>query len=202
MKELHKRILDISQEHQLSHIGSCLTAVDVIKEIYETKTPQDIFVLDEGHAALAYYVVLEHYGNQDAIKLFEKHGVHQNKDKEAGILVSAGSLGLAGSIALGLALGDPTRDVYCLTSDGALAEGIWWETLRVKTDKQISNLKVYVNANGFGAYDPIDLDTLEARLKAFCPDIQLRRTKIDDEILEEYPQLLGQDGHYKTIEKI
>src|SRR3990167_3990760 len=114
------RILEISYKEKLSHIGSCITASEVIEEVFNLMQPRDLFVLDEGHAALALYVALEKYKGKDAEALFHKHGVHPNKDLDVGILVSAGSLGLAGSIALGMAMADRTRDVYVVTSDGAL----------------------------------------------------------------------------------
>ena len=34
---LKRRILDISHKHKLGHLGSCLSAVEVINEIYNTK---------------------------------------------------------------------------------------------------------------------------------------------------------------------
>ena len=189
-----ERILEISHKEHLSHVGSCLTAYPIIEEIHEIMRPEDVFVLDEGHAALAYYVFLERRGRTNAEELLRKHGIHQNRDPEAGILVSAGSLGLAGSIALGMALANKERSVYCLTSDGALSEGIWWEIFRIKADKGVANLKVFVNANSWGAYDPIDVERLEGRVKQFCPDVEFRRTNV-----EQYSFLIGQDAHYKVM---
>ena len=61
LSELEKRILEISHKHKLSHISSCLTAVDLIDNIYKNKREKDIFILSSGHSALALYVVLEKY---------------------------------------------------------------------------------------------------------------------------------------------
>ena len=188
---MRKQILTISRKEGLSHIGSCLTAYDVIKEIEIGMGPDDVFILDEGHAGLAYYVWLEEQGRANAEELFHKHGVHPNKDEN--IKVSSGSLGLAGSIALGVALGNRDRNVYCLTSDGALAEGIWWEVLKIKADRRVDNLKIYVNANGFSAYDAVDINELEKRVRAFCPDVIFVRTKVD------LPELQGLAGHYAIL---
>jgi len=193
-KDLKLRILDLSFKNKLSHIGSCITASGVIEEVFEIMKPNDLFVLDEGHAALALYVTLEKYKGKNAEELFHKHGVHPNKDLEAGILVSAGSLGLAGSIALGMAIADKSRDVYCVTSDGALAEGIWFEVLRVKADQKVDNLRIFCNCNRWGAYDSIETDTLIKRVQAFCPDVHFRRTNVD-----AYPFLEGQKGHYAVM---
>ena len=61
LKQLQKRILDISYHHKLGHLGSCLSALPIILEIYEKKEEDDIFILSSGHVALALYVVLEHF---------------------------------------------------------------------------------------------------------------------------------------------
>ena len=34
LKPLYRRVFDISWRYKLSHLGSCLTAVDIIDEIY------------------------------------------------------------------------------------------------------------------------------------------------------------------------
>lgn|SRR3990167_7402811 len=156
-KDLKRRIIEISYKHKLSHLGSCLTAVDIIDEIYRTKNPDDKFVLSSGHAGLALYVVLEKYESNaehtiDAKDLYIKHGVHPNRDLQNGIWVSSGSLGNGLPIALGMALADRNKNVYCLISDGECAEGSIWEAMRIKEEKQIGNLKVYLNWNGWGAY--------------------------------------------------
>ena len=76
MNKLKKRILDIAYKHKLSHLGSYLSAVDIVDEIYKTKNPEDIFILSSGHAALALYVVIEKYEGKNAEELFIKYGGH------------------------------------------------------------------------------------------------------------------------------
>src|SRR5581483_4634993 len=151
MTKLKKRILDISYKHKLSHIGSCLTAVDIIEEIYKTKKEEDIFVLSCGHAGLALYVILENIYGLDAEELFKKHGVHPNKCIEDKIYCSSGSLGHGLPIAIGMALANKERKIYCLISDGELAEGSIWESLRFINEQQINNIEIYVNINGYSA---------------------------------------------------
>ena len=43
--KLNKRILEISIKHNLSHLGSCFTALPIIFEIYNKKKSKDKFVL-------------------------------------------------------------------------------------------------------------------------------------------------------------
>ena len=191
MQELKQRILDISQQERLSHIGSCLTMVEVLDEIYSQKKSEDIVILDAGHAHLAHLVIREAYEGLEGIEELIKHDIHCNQ--EAGCEVSTGSLGLGITIALGRAMANRDRDVYCILSDGGCAEGSVWEALRIKSGLNVDNLKVYVNANGYGALGEIDVDLLETRLKAFDPSIQVRRTNSD------FGNIKGLDAHYKQI---
>jgi len=195
-KSLKKRIIDISYKYNKSHIGSCLSAVDIIEEIYNLKKRGEKFILSEGHAAIALYCILEKHEGRDPEYLLRKHGIHAGRDEKNGIWCTTGSLGQGLPIALGMAIANKQKNVYCIISDGECAEGSIWEALRIKTDNNIDNLKVYINLNGYGAYGAIDSAKLTKRLKAFCPDIQIRRTNV-----EQLPFLKGQDAHYHVMTK-
>ena len=82
---LKNRILEIAYKHKLSHLGSYLSAVGIIDEIYSNKNSEDIFILSSGHAALALYAVLEKYEGQNAEELFIKHGGHPHRNEKDGI---------------------------------------------------------------------------------------------------------------------
>src|SRR3990167_9557610 len=103
-RDLRKRIIDISYRHKLSHLGSCLTAVDIIDEIYGVKSIDERFVLSSGHAGLALYCVIEKHEGIDAEKIFEHHGVHPDRCVECHLYYSTGSLGQGLPAALGMAL--------------------------------------------------------------------------------------------------
>ena len=123
IEKLQKRIIDITYVEKLSHLSSTLSALPIIKEIYDLKNEDDVFILSNGHAGLALYVVLEHKYNIDAVSLLHKHGIHPSKDLENKIYCSTGSLGSGLPIAVGHALADRSKNVYCLISDGEAAEG-------------------------------------------------------------------------------
>lgn len=176
MNDLEKRIIDISYYERIGHLSSNLNAVNIIDEIYQTKNHKDVFILSSGHAALAWYVVLEKYQGCDAQKLFHDMGVHPHRVPDTDITVSTGSLGMGLTVAVGYALADPDRDVYCLVSDGECGEGSIWEALRFIHERKIKNLHVYVNVNGMIAYDMIDRGYLIQRLKSFLPNINIRET--------------------------
>lgn len=153
--DLKRRIIEISYPRKLSHLGSCLGMVDILEKIYSTKKPEDICILSAGHAGLALYVVLEKYGFGNAEELFDKHGVHPNRDVGHGIYCSAGSLGHGVGIALGMAVANPDKQVYCFSTDGEMAEGSIDEAMRYREEQEITNFKLYVNFNGFSAYKPV-----------------------------------------------
>lgn len=193
-KYLKKRIIEISYNQQLSHIGSCITAVDIIDDIYKLKKPDEKFVLSAGHAHLAHLVVMEKYQQGqidiDAEFLLARYGIHC--ERKAGCDVSTGSLGQGLPISVGMALADRSKNVYCLISDGEYAEGSIHEAIDIIARLNIENLKVYVNWNGWAAYMQTEAvykpAFLEAQgFKVYRPEINI------------FPFLIGQDAHYKIL---
>lgn len=186
-KDLKKRILDISYKKNLSHLGSCLTAVDIIDEIFSIKKPDEKFILSSGHAGLALYVVLEKYNSPEygksAEQIFDHHGVHPDRCSDCGIDCSTGSLGQGLPIALGMALADRKKNVYCLVSDGEWAEGSIHEAIRIKHEYGVDNLKIYMNHNGWAAFR-------EAHIGFVPVDVVVKNTVF------EFPFLKGQQAHY------
>jgi len=182
INKLNNRILEISIKHKLSHLGSCFTSLPIIYEIYTKKKSTDKFVLSNGHAGLALYVVLEHFYGVNAEYLLETHGIHPERDLENYIDVSTGSLGLGITIATGMALSNPNIDIYCLISDGESAEGSIWEALRFIEENNITNIKIYANINGWAAYKSVDSDKLSQRLKLFLPEINIHYTDVNEVI--------------------
>lgn len=196
-KVLRKRLLKLLYEHNEEHVGSCFTCLDIIDKIFERKNKDDIFILSNGHAAYALYCILEkYYDHVDANELATKHGGHPNLDEENHIYCSTGSLGQGITVAVGRALANPKRKVYVMVSDGECAEGSVWESLRYIYVKNIRNIEVHVNANGYACYDPIDVEYLERRCKSFLPDIKFHKTSV-----HQFPFLKGLDAHYMKLTK-
>lgn len=191
LKQMKRRILEISYKNKLSHLGSCLTALPIIQEIYDIKKRGEKFILSEGHAAIALYCILEKHEGRNPEYLLKKHGIHAGRDEKNGIWCTTGSLGQGLPIAVGMSLANRKKNVYCIISDGEAAEGSIWEALRIKTDNNLDNLKVYVNLNEYGAYGKINSVILIKRLKAFCPDVIIKRTNV-----QQLPFLKGQNAHY------
>ena len=191
IKRLKLRLLELLYTHNEEHVGSCFSQLEFMSEIFSSMSDRDIFVLSNGHAAYALYVMLESYRGLDADQLARTHQGHPNKDVDSHIPCTTGSLGQGICFAVGAALADRSRLVHVTISDGECAEGSVWEALRFIYDEKISNLTVHVNANGFAGYDAVDLDYLERRCKAFLPDIRFHRTNSSC-----LPFLEGLDAHY------
>lgn len=196
MEHLEERILEISKKKGLSHISSCLNTVGYLDMIYSSKDRDDIVVLSNGHAGLALYVVLEKHFGQNAEFLFDKHGVHPNRDLKDGIYCSTGSLGQGLPIALGMALASPKKTVFCITSDGEWAEGSMWEALTIASDNLVSNLVILTIANGFSAYKEVDRDRLEWKISAF---VREKYPKVSFIRVENPEGFSGFQGHYKKL---
>ena len=197
-KDLKKRIIDISFEKKLSHLGSCLSSVDIIDHIYRNFKEGDKFVLSQGHAGLALYVVLEKYYGIDAIKMIDDCGIHPDRslNTQGYIDCSTGSLGWGLSIAVGMALAARNSNVYCLISDGECVEGIIWESLRIARENSLSNLKIYANFNGYTGYGVSDLENLHSMIKACDFPVEIGNTS---KAVDYAPMLQELEGHYHVL---
>jgi transketolase len=194
MVDLKKRIVEIAYKHRLGHLGSYLSSVEIVDEIFSKMDKDDIFILSSGHCALALYVCLEKYHGIDAEEMFLKHGGHPHRDEQNKIYCSTGSLGLGLPIALGRAVASPNRKVWVLVSDGEAAEGSIWESLKTIYEENINNIEVFVNINGLCAYKEVNTEYISQRLKIFLPSINLRYTTV-----EQYPFLKGLNAHYHVM---
>jgi transketolase len=194
-----ERILEISKKHHLAHIGSCLSVLPILEEIYQKKKPQDKVVMDNAHAHLAHLVIMEEdtRGDStglirgiDAEEMLKAYGIHC--DRQAGCAASGGSLGHGIGISIGMALTKRERNIFCIVSDGSMQEGSNWEALRIKEQLHLDNLHIYTNFNGYTAVAKIDPYRLAARMRAFTP-ITVRFTD------NGLPELQGLKGHYINL---
>ncbi len=196
MNLLEKKVIDSSYKLKLSHLSSCLTSVNIIDKIYQVKKPDEPFILSNGHAGLALYVILEEREGKNAEQLYKKHGTHPVRNLKDGIWCTTGSLGQGISVAVGMAIAKPKRNVYVLMSDGECSEGVVWESLAIAEKLRLANLRITIVANGYGAYSEIDVDKLDLRLNDFYPTLCMRVNVFS---LPEWVQ--GLDGHYVVMDK-
>ena len=174
-KQLHIDILDIKKEilsmiynAQSGHPGGSLSCSTIIYLLYskimnvDVNNPKwegrDYFILSKGHAAPALYAVLSKIGyiKPEELKTLRKLGSrlqgHPVKNREMGIEVSTGSLGMGLSIALGCALAfkvnKKENKVFALLGDGELDEGVIWEAAMASSQFKTDNLIAIIDRNG------------------------------------------------------
>lgn len=161
-------------KNKFGHSGSCRTAYNGISAVYDIKKKDEKFILSNGHAAGALYVVLDEHGCGNYMEMASQLGTHPDRKGVVSdgmvyqpIDCSTGSLGQGLPIAVGMALANKDKNVYCMISDGEMSEGSIWESLRVADEQGLTNLKILVNANGWGAYKSIDIKDLITKTKSF-----------------------------------
>ena len=202
LTRLEYRILQLSYKHKLSHIGSCISVLPIFEHIYRIKNENDHFVNGAGHAGLALYVMLETIYGYNAEEILEKYGIHSTRAPEYKIEVSGGSLGLAESVALGMAM-TTKNNVYLVSTDGGIVEGICSEVMQLCESKTIHNLQWFINNNGWAAYDRSNLSWFEDKENGI-PAITVKTTGLEnmDHVNFWYryptyiPFLKDQSAHY------
>ena len=155
LKPLIRRTVEIDYTHKHRHLGGSLSALPIIAEIFNNALREpaytDVFILSKGHAAPAYYAVLEAIGFHPDVSL-----PHPDYDPENGIPCTTGSLGHGLPVAVGYALGFKMNGdndhgcVHVLLGDGECLEGTTWEALRLAQHLGLKDyLKIYVDCNGW-----------------------------------------------------
>tara|TARA_B110000967_G_C18808385_1_gene522252 strand:+ start:360 stop:1160 length:801 start_codon:yes stop_codon:yes gene_type:complete len=164
-KNLRKNILQLSNKAKSSHIGGCLSIVEILTVLFsgtlkkislKSNKYKDTFILSKGHACLALYCMLYEKKILDKKTLFSygqngtllmSHASHH----VPGVKFSTGSLGHGLPVAVGSALAakleKKNRKVYVLISDGELNEGTTWESLMFASHHKLDNLCVIIDYN-------------------------------------------------------
>jgi transketolase len=185
-KSIKRDILQASYESKACHIGSALSCVGILVDLfYNTLKPNDVFLFAKASGAAAYYAVLADKGYFSKEKLAEYLKNYPLASKEVpGVVHSVGSVGHGLPVAVGLALADRTRDVYCLISDGEVQEGTTYEAALFARKHKLDNLYVIVDANGLQACgevkDILPIDTALTFLHRTFPHFKVEYTTKGD----------------------
>lgn len=203
MNQLQNRIIEISKKLGLAHIGSNLSCLPILEEIYAKKKADDIVILDNAHAHLAHLVVRDIYEHktladrgrlESIVSAILVKGIHC--DRGIGCDASGGSLGHGIGIGIGYALADRKRDVYVIVSDGSMMEGSNWEALRIISDLNIRNIRIHCNFNGYTAVSKYRFDVSKGRIVDYLDDEGVNITFHLTNNTEEFD---GVQGHYKVL---
>lgn len=173
-----------------SHIGSCLSAADILAVLYadvlriDPARPdwpaRDRFIMSKGHAAAILYAAVAERGFMPIEELtrYCEDGARLTghiSHKVPGIEVSTGSLGHGLPIGCGLALSAQRLHhswrTIVLLSDGELDEGSNWEAALFAGHHQLDQLVAIIDYNkiqSFGSVkDVLDLEPLADKWRAF-----------------------------------
>lgn len=190
--EIKKDILKMIYKAQSGHPGGSLSCSTLLYLLYlkimkiNPNKPnwkdRDIFILSKGHAAPALYAVLSKIGfiKRDDLFTLRQFGSklqgHPIKNRDLGIEITTGSLGMGLSIGVGCALAaklDKKKEkfIYVLLGDGELNEGSIWEAAMSANHYKLDNLIAVIDRNGIqidGFTEEImGLEPLAEKWKAF-----------------------------------
>jgi transketolase len=170
-RNLRYLVLQMVHNGKTAHLGSALSAVDVLVAAYwrvlrvDPKNPhdpgRDWFIFSKGHAATALYATLYARGffGEEVLDKFAMHGsplAEQPAPNCApGVELATGSLGHGLPVGLGVALSAriqkrPSR-VFVLMSDGECNEGTVWEAAMLAAAQKLGNVTVVVDFNKWQA---------------------------------------------------
>lgn len=166
-KKIRRYTLNLLYRAQTCHLGSNMSVVEILVALYfKVMEEDDIFISSKGWCAAALYSVLAEKGiiHQDELfNYFEKY--HLISHEVPGIIFGTGSGGQGLPVAVGMALADRRRKVYCLMSDGEMQEGTTWEAAMFAAHHKLDNLVVIVDYNDLQAFGRIEEVVNIANLK-------------------------------------
>ncbi len=155
-------ILDTLYTAKNGHYGGSFSLVEIIQALltYTNIGPRsntgDILILSKGHAAIAYYAVLNAMGlaKFDLSRYGESTSgldIHPCIHSNPWVHFSTGSLGQGLSYGLGAALAgrDQNRHVWVVLGDGECQEGQVWEAAALASRYELSNLHAIIDLNGY-----------------------------------------------------
>lgn len=161
-----ERLIKVARTYPNIHLGSSLSTVEILTVLmFKAATRRntdplnkDWIILSKGHAAPAYYSLLVEKGIIAEEELYTIQDIKSRLQGHPEISIpevdmSTGSLGQGLSFAIGIATGIKKLNgqgrVYVLMGDGEHDEGEVWEALTHAPIRQLDNLTVIVDMNGF-----------------------------------------------------
>jgi transketolase len=190
-KKLRRHVITMIATAGSGHPGGSLSAADIITALYfkvlryNPENPQwsdrDRFILSKGHAAPILYAALAEAGYFPVAelatlrKLDSRLQGHTDRNLTPGVEMSAGSLGMGLSFAIGVALtarlDSKAYRTYVLLSDGECEEGQTWEAALSAAQFKLDNLTAVVDCNGIQlsgwTRDIMNLEPLSRKWQAF-----------------------------------
>lgn len=187
---LHALDMALSTGSKGAHLGGSLSCMEILAVLYgevlriDASNPywqeRDRFIPSKNHCTLAHFPALAEAGfiSESELTEFTKDGGRMTgypMNVEIGLEYSGGSLGMAISFGIGIALASRERGrtnrVYVMMGDGELNEGCIWEAFMAAYQYRLDNLVAIIDRNHL-SYDGdteevMALESLEDKMKAF-----------------------------------
>jgi transketolase len=186
-KDIRINILKLTYKAKSSHIGSCLSIVEILAVLYnKILKKKDRFILSKGHAALALYCTL-YQKKYISLKVLNSFGSNKTilmnhvSHKVNGVEFSTGSLGHGLPVAIGKAIkfkiNKEKNKVYVLMSDGEMNEGTTWEGLLFASHHKLDNLNIIIDYNKIQSMDfvnkVIKIEPLKSKFLSFGCNVKI-----------------------------
>ena len=189
--KIKKDVFSMLNKAQASHIGGCLSSLDIVSVLYEEilrikpSTPKaanrDRFILSPGHNGPTVLSALANKGffPKSWLGTFTENkgkiSVHIDNHEVPGAEFSTGSLGHGLSVGVGMAMSLKYRkikaSVFILLSDGEINSGSVWEAMIFASHHNLNNTIAIVDKNKIQSFgrtkDIINLDPLGEKWASF-----------------------------------
>lgn len=187
-RRMRKAALDmaLASGNYGSHLGGSLSAIEIMAVMYgavlnfENFAERDIFIPSKNHCVLAHIPALAEVGfiPHEEILEFQKDGGRLTgypMRPEIGLEYSGGTLGMAISVGIGMALANKEKnrdsEIYILMGDGELQEGCIWEAFMSAAHFKLNNLTAIIDRNKLSLDGEtekiISLESIADKLKSF-----------------------------------
>jgi transketolase len=167
-RQIRRDVVTMIHKAGDGHPGPSLSCADIVTALYFSvmnvdamkprKPERDRFILSKGHACPTLYAALARKGYFSPSELPTLRSLgsilqgHPDMNKTPGVDTTSGSLGNGISIGLGMVLAGRAQkhnyNVYVITGDGELEEGIIWEAAMAAKRYKAGRLIVFIDNNG------------------------------------------------------
>ena len=199
-----------------AHIGGALSCVDFLvcaTDYFRLRPEIDKkscrIVLSKGHACLALYALLleQNILSDEEFNSFELNGSkfagHPIIQRDKEIYFSTGSLGLGLACSIGQAIhlhkeyGEQSPKVCVVVGDGEFSEGVIFESLRIISDLCISNILIFIDANGLQQTGSVFPSQSSSSIFSICSSIGLNTYMVDGHNHSEITECISSSSKIK-----
>lgn len=178
-KKLYLYINYVKQVNN-GHIGGTLSIAHAY--IYlDFHFTNKYIVFSKGHASLGLYVmdaIKKKIKIKNLVDKFESDGSRYSmiaKHNYSKNNICFGNLGNGISYAVGKAIGNKERKIFCFVGDGEINEGLCWEAFMTANKYKLKNLYILIDCNKFShdgcTCDIMPLGSITQKIKSFGFDV-------------------------------